>query len=168
MILSEILRISRLARNALLTFSIVFISIGILSAIILVVVSKIVEKPYEKYDVQNIVKYGQLLKGKITGITVRDNIIVNNESPRVIIYEFAANEKVKKDTFQTLEIKKLGDIQKQDSVDIIFYKNQSIINNLESYSLSLRLFWVFPFLFSLGGCISLIAYRYFYFNNPSS
>jgi hypothetical protein len=133
--------------------------IGILVAVVLLILSSKVRKDYEKYDYETIQRNGKLINAKIKDVTVRNNITSNGIEPRVILYEYYDDGKINLDNFQTLQIEKVANLRKEDSIKVYVYKGQSVVYNIAPFKISLKLFWILPVLFCLVGLTLLFISR---------
>lgn len=138
-------------RRPFSTLGILFTIIPFMMLLISSFATKFFVEPYQEYNFENITKYGTEKTAKITYIETKTNISINGKSPKIISYEYENNGKTISDKFQTLELDKISDLTKGNSIKIKTYNNQSQIINLEPFKFPTFFLYFLPIIFWIIG-----------------
>ena len=117
----------------------------------LIILSSMLRQPFEKYDYEKIFALGQSYNAKIKHIQIKDNISFNGINPRVITYQYSINSKTIIDYFQTLNVNKVNELNKMDSIPILVLEDQSVVKNIEPYTFPFIMLWTVPTIFLVFG-----------------
>lgn len=135
----------------------VFTSLFIILPSILFMTKSIIE-PYEKYDFNKIEQNGTEQSAKITDLQPVNNVSINGKHPLRISYEYLEKGVTKSDKFQTMDLDKTNKMKIGSEIKIKNFENQTKIQNLESFTFPLYLFYILPLIFFiLGSIFSLIG-----------
>ena len=125
---------------------------------LLLTLTTVLKKPYEKYDFDGIQKNGTEKTAKISFIGSMNNVSVNGEHPEIISYEFEDHGKIVSDKFATFDLEKSSNFSVGGTVQVLSYNNQSVIKNLKPFSFPFGLFFILPGVFlTLGVSLLLVA-----------
>ncbi|MBS1507999.1 MAG: hypothetical protein JSS79_15265 [Bacteroidetes bacterium] len=91
--------------------------------------------PNVDYDLLN--HKGAVAKAKITSLTTKENVTINDEHPSVIHYRYAVEGKEIESSVEVLSSNRVSRLSVGDSVEIRHLNGASIITGLESASLPL-------------------------------
>jgi len=117
----------------------------------LLVISRTLTQPYERYDFAEIRRHGTPAVARITSIAPLTNVTINGENPRVISYTYPSAGGPVADQFQTLELAKLTSLKAGDTIRVNALNQQSIIPSLEPFSFPFHFFFILPGIFLLIG-----------------
>ncbi len=137
--------------------AIIFTSIGIVTAILLTLISSYSKNDYERYDYSRIEKEGTVVQGKIVTIKINYSTTINSRHPKTIRYTYTNNGKEVAAFFKTLSPGPVDQLKEGDSVEIKVLNNESKIANLEPFSFPLYIFYIIPAAFFLAGSGFFIA-----------
>ena len=135
--------------------AIVFISIAVVTAIILTAIASYSKEAYESYDYAKIEREGEITQGK--SIKTNYTTTVNSRHPKIIQYTYTNNGKEVAALFKTLSPGPVDKLSEGDAIDVKVLKNESKIANLEPFSFPFYIFYIIPVVFLLVGSGFFIA-----------
>ncbi|MEK8180862.1 hypothetical protein WMW71_10975 [Flavobacterium buctense] len=134
----------------------VFLMIGFFMFLMFSFINYVVTDDYEDYDTEEILDKGKAVKAEVIYLKEVTNVTINNDHPVEIYYKYEINGKQFNDTFQTLELEKVYDLESGSIIDVKTYKNQSVITNMEPFMFSASfVFSFFPIIFLTIGLLLL-------------
>jgi hypothetical protein len=114
------------------------------------------QKPYEKYDSEKIQKTG-IEKNAVVSDIEMTNINFNGDEVKIISYEYDHEGKKISDQFKTSESGKIPDLKVGEKIRIKSLDNQSVIKDLEPFTLWNSSFFIVPVFFILLGIPFLLV-----------
>ncbi|UPZ16826.1 hypothetical protein [Flavobacterium humidisoli] len=119
-------------------------------------ISELTLDPYQKYNLDEIKKYGLEQKARIINIKSIKNVSINGEHPLLFNYQYTTNGKIVSDKFQTMDFDKTQNIKIGDEIKIKMFENQSKISGLEPFTFPFYIFYLLPFIFFIVGATFLL------------
>lgn len=131
----------------------IFMTMSLMSLVVLFFVSSEVSEPYENYDYKAIQQNGVEKQAVITGLGPLSNVSVNGQNPVVISYDYKGGTRTVSDKFQTFNLEKTLNYKQGDTLTIKTYNNESAVVGLEPYSFPLGPILIGPGIFLIVGSI---------------
>ena len=117
-----------------LIFGTTFTMIPFLIGGIFLLVFSLTGSNIPKVDHDLIDKNGPIIHATISDIEIQNNISINSEHPRVISYLYKSGDKLIDDKFRTLDSAKTSRLSVGDTIQIKYYKGQTIITGLKPFA----------------------------------
>ena len=110
-------------------------------------------------DYEAIDQNGTTTKGTITNIDTQTNLLINNEHPQILHYQYFDGVRTVEDKFKVLDPDKVDRMAIGDTVDVKYLADGSIIMGLEPLNGSMNVFWNILLIFLvIGAAILFLLY----------
>lgn len=118
----------------------------------MLLVKSATQRPFEKYNYEEIIRSGTPATAHITDIYLVTNVNVNGQSPRLITYQYTDGGQPRTDQFETFDTERASTLHPNDELSIKVLDGKSIIPALKPFSFPFTtLLLAIPGLFTLVG-----------------